>query len=238
MLSQLRRASIWAATGVNVDVASGRSKTGWIESSLLVFSQYEPQKRSSVLFFCVLSNGIVTLHDFSQILAWQANIPCRERAPGTPRRLRHRKSCVSEGFRHHVFLTVTFLFVLPNRRWLIGVLECIVTPPTETRQEFTAVRASNLTYNYREWQKKLYWHVPKKQFQKKDLKCDIRKDRRSWPSAMTQSLSFNIFRTLWHSLRHLPWPQPLVWPSPTISEHQDTAIIHCTAIWHVTIVND
>lgn len=234
MLSQLRRASIWAATGVNVDVASGRSKTGWIESSLLVFSRYEPQKRSSVLFFCVLSNGIVTLHDFSQILAWQANIPCRERAPGTPRRPPHRKSCASEGFRHHVFLTVTFLFVLPNRRWLIGVLECIVTPPTETRQEFTAVRPSNLTYNYCEWQK----HCIDTYQKNNKKKCDIMKDRRSWPSTMTQSLSFNIFRALWHSLRHLPWPQPLVWPSPTISEHQDRAIIHCTAIWHVTIVND
>lgn len=167
MLSQLRRASIWAATGVNVDVASGRSKTGWIENSLLVFSQYEPQKRSSVLFFCVLSNGIVTLDNFSQILAWQANIPCRERAPGTPWRPPHRKSCVSEGFRYHVFLTVTFLFVLPNRRWLIGVLECIVTPPTETQQEFTAVRPSNLTYNYRKWQKNRIDTYQKKTIPKK-----------------------------------------------------------------------
>lgn len=197
-----------------------------------------PRSAPLFCFFCVLSNGIVTLHDFSQILAWQANIPCRERAPGTPWRPRHIKSCASEGFRHHVFLTVTFLFVLSNRWWLIGVLECIVTPPTETRQEFTAVRPSNLTYSYREWHKNRIDTYQKNNSKKKDLKCDIMKARRSWPSTMTQSLSFNIFRALWHSLRHLPWPQPLVWPSPTISEHQDTAIIHCTTIWHVTIVND
>lgn len=125
-----------------------------------------PRNAPLFCFFVYFSNGIVTLHDFSQILAWQANIPCRERAPGTPRKPRHRKSCVSEGFQHHVFLTVTFLFV-PNRRWLIGVLECIVTPPTESRQEFTAVRPSNLTYNYREWQKNRIDKYQKKQFQKK-----------------------------------------------------------------------
>lgn len=65
----------------------------------------------------------------------------------------HTESLVCQKVFDTMCLTVTFLFVLPNRRWLIGVLECIVTPPTETRQEFTAVRPSNLTYNYREWQK-------------------------------------------------------------------------------------